>query len=208
MKLRASISTPAPPGKQCNGGGAWWKGRARRGARFIVGLLCPVIVAVAGCSRASGPDVVLIIIDTLRADHLGTYGYYCDTSPSIDAFAKESIVFENAVVQSPWTLPSHMSMLTSLYPSSHGVIKEDRSLADEHITLAELMREGGYRTAAFTDGWLLRPRYGFDQGFDTYKSERVGIKKILPQAKQWLKNNKMNKFFLFISKLNLYKISL
>ena len=68
--------------------------------------------------------IILISLDTLRADHLGTYGYHRNTSPYIDAFAKESVVFENAVVQSPWTLPSHMSIMTSLYPSSHGVLEK------------------------------------------------------------------------------------
>ena len=65
--------------------------------------------------------VILISLDTLRADHLGVYGYHRNTSPAIDALAEESVVFENAVVQSPWTLPSHMSIMTSLYPSFHGL---------------------------------------------------------------------------------------
>jgi len=66
--------------------------------------------------------IILISLDTLRADHLGIYDYHRNTSPFIDAFAKENIVFENAIVQSHWTLPSHMSIMTSLYPSSHGVL--------------------------------------------------------------------------------------
>jgi arylsulfatase A-like enzyme len=141
----------------------------------------------------------LISLDTLRADHIGVYGYHRNTSPSIDAFAKESIVFGNAVVQSQWTLPSHMSIMTSLYPSSHGVTKPKDHLADEHVTLAELLREGGYQTAAFVDGGYMRGSFGFNQGFDIYDdSQGGGIKLILPKVKKWLDENKKNPFFLFI----------
>ena len=69
-------------------------------------------------------NVILISIDTLRSDHLGVYGYERNTSPNIDEFAKNAIVFENAYAQAPWTLPSHMSMLTGLYTSRHGVINK------------------------------------------------------------------------------------
>lgn len=143
-------------------------------------------------------NIILISLDTLRADHLGIYGYHRNTSPSIDAFAKESIVFQNAVVQSPWTLPSHMSIMTSLYPSFHRVSGKITYLADEHVTLAELLREGGYRTAAFTDGGWMRPVFGFNQGFEIYNSRKVGIVRILPKVKKWLDKNKSNPFFLFI----------
>jgi len=144
--------------------------------------------------------IILISLDTLRADHLGIYGYHRDTSPSIDAFAKESIVFEHAVVQSPWTLPSHMSIMTSLYPSFHGVTTLKKRLANEHVTLAELLQKGEYRTAAFTDGAYMRAEFGFDQGFDIYDGKRwlIGIAEILPKVKKWLNKNKSKPFFLFI----------
>jgi arylsulfatase A-like enzyme len=143
--------------------------------------------------------IILISLDTLRADHLGTYGYGRNTSPHIDAFAKESVVFETAVVQSPWTLPSHMSIMTSLYPSSHGVVVRNNRLAEEHVTLAELLREKGYRTAAFADGAFMKGDYGFKQGFDIYDGDNwIGIARILPKAKKWLEENKADPFFLFI----------
>ena len=109
--------------------------------------------------------IILISLDTLRADHLSCYGYHRNTSPNIDAFAQDSILFENALVQSPWTLPSHMSIMTSLYPSLHGVRKYNHHLADEHVTIAEIVKEGGYQTAAFTDGGFVSVEFGFGQGF-------------------------------------------
>jgi hypothetical protein len=92
-----------------------------------------------------------------------------------------------------------MSIMTSLYPSSHGVLKKNNRLADEHLTLAELLREGGYKTAAFADGAFMKGDYGFKQGFDLYDGDKwIGIKHILPKAKKWLEGNKANPFFLFI----------
>ena len=150
-------------------------------------------------TQAKAPHgIILISLDTLRADHLSIYGYHRNTSPSIDAFARESIVFDQTVVQAPKTLASHMSMMTSLYPSFHGVWEKSAPLADDHITLAELLQKEGYRTAAFTDGGWMRPEFGFNQGFETYISARIGIANILPRVKRWLDKNKSNPFFLFI----------
>jgi arylsulfatase A-like enzyme len=142
--------------------------------------------------------IILISLDTLRADHLGCYGYHRNTSPSIDDFAKESIVFENAAVQSPWTLPSHMSIMTSLYPSFHGVLKKSSRLGDNHVTLAELLRREGYQTAAFTDGGNVGSIFGFSRGFDLYEENWVGIAETIPKVKKWLDGNGSKPFFLFI----------
>ena len=166
-------------------------------AFLIVALsVCPRQVIATQTEVPQG--IILISLDTLRADHLGTYGYHRNTSPYIDAFAKENIVFNRTVAHAPYTLPSHMSIMTSLYPSFHGVWKHNHRLAEEHVTLAELLKEAGYRTAAFVDGVFLRKVYGFDQGFDTYDDEKVGIARILPKAKKWLEEDRSNPFFLFI----------
>ena len=140
----------------------------------------------------------MISLDTLRADHLSIYGYHRNTSPFIDAFAKESVVFENAVAQAPWTLPSHMSIMTSLYPSFHGVVNTDVRLSDEHVTLAELLRAEGHQTAAFTGGGPMSEAFGFDQGFDIYDHKFTNIERILPKVKKWLDTNKSKPFFLFM----------
>ena len=172
--------------------------------KIVIFLLIILLLIAAGYGLASSINqppqgIILISLDTLRADHLGIYGYHRNTSPFIDAFAKESVVFENAVVQSQWTLPSHASIMTSLYPSSHGVTEIKDSLSEEHVTLAELLRREGYATGAFTDGAFLRKRFGLNQGFDLYDGERrVGIKEILPKVKKWLEEHKSTPFFLFI----------
>lgn len=118
------------------------------------------------------PNVVLVSIDTLRADHLGCYGYARNTSPHIDELASEGVLFENAFSTAPWTLPGHMSIFTALYPSFHklesgrpgGALRLDPS----EQTLAESLRDAGYRTAAFVTHPFLSARWGFDQGFDLY----------------------------------------
>ena len=92
---------------------------------FIISAMTFFLTIYSGhSSSAQGNlpyNIILISLDTLRADHLGIYGYHRNTSPFIDAFSKESILFEHAVAQASWTLPSHMSIMTSLYPSFHGV---------------------------------------------------------------------------------------
>lgn len=113
------------------------------------------------------PNLILISIDTLRADHLSCYGYNRDTSPNIDRFAKDGVLFTNTIAQSSWTLPSHMSLLTGLYLSSHSVTERDRKLSDEHLTLAEVLQNAGYDTVAFTDGGYVSHRFGY-QGFDDF----------------------------------------
>ena len=148
--------------------------------------------------------IILISLDTLRADHLGCYRYYRDTSPSIDAFAMESILFENAIVQAPNTLASHMSIMTSLYPSFHGVGRQSFPLDYEHKTIAELLNEEGYQTAGFTDGGYVSGVFGFHQGFETYNESGGGIENTLPQVKKWLDANKEKPFFLFIHSYDIH----
>ncbi len=123
-------------------------------------------------------NVILIGIDTLRADHLGCYGYKRPTSPAIDDFAKKSILFKNCYSQAPKTAPSFMSIMTARYPTYHGIL----SIADaenggkvyvlnENITtFAEILKKNDYRTAGFTDGAQLEPVFGFSRGFDYYST--------------------------------------
>jgi len=187
----------------------------KRVCTFLVTIAVISTSALLSFVHAKPPHgIILISLDTLRADHLSCYGYHRITSPFIDGFAKEAIVFEQAVVQSQWTLPSHMSIMTSLYPTSHGVTQTKDRLADAQVTLAELLRKGGFKTAAFVDGGFMNSSFGFNHGFEIYDEDqwgsskgiitkvkgsgRGGIKRILPKVKRWLNTNKTAPFFLFI----------
>lgn len=119
-------------------------------------------LAVAGASEA-GPNVILLSLDTLRADHLSGYGYRRPTSPHLDALARRGYRFETAISQAPWTRPSHRSMLTGLYPSSHGDLRPPR--------LAAVFWRRGFRTFGVTGGGQLDPKFGFAEGFEAYQGQ-------------------------------------
>ncbi|MGB5400530.1 MAG: sulfatase-like hydrolase/transferase, partial [Thermoanaerobaculia bacterium] len=116
---------------------------------------------------------ILISIDTLRADHLSCYGYTRVTSPFIDTLAARGVLFENAFVQLPGTLPSHMSIFTGLYPAEHGVYPPDGVLSPEIPTLPEIFQANGFRTGGFTEGGYVDGDYGFARGFEVF-SDRAG----------------------------------
>ncbi len=127
----------------------------------------PELLRPAPAEESRPPNVVLVSIDTLRADRLGLYGYERPTSPRLDALSRRAVVFDDAVAPAPWTLPSHVSMLTGMTALAHGV--NTRTPAGSALVfLAELLRSRGYTTAAWTGGSWLAPRYGFVQGFDRY----------------------------------------
>jgi arylsulfatase len=128
----------------------------------------------AGCSRDGGPPppfdrFVLVTIDTLRADHLGTYGYPFETSPFLDALAERSVVFERAYAASATTAPSHATMFTSLYPIQHRVLKNGLELGDAYLTLAELLAEAGFATGGFASTRSHFGVGGLAQGFETFE---------------------------------------
>src|SRR5437867_320578 len=122
-------------------------------------------------------NVVLVTIDTLRADRLGCYGYPKNLTPNLDRIAGNGVLFENAVAQAPSTPPSHASMFTGLYPTVHGVRNAGGfSLDKSHLTLAEILREKGWQTAAFVGASVLDRIYGLNQGFDVY-DDRMPVTK-------------------------------
>jgi arylsulfatase A-like enzyme len=147
-----------------------------------------------------GANVILLSIDTLRADHLGCYGYREDTSPHIDAFAREGVRFARTYAASNTTLPSHASMMTSLYPGTHKAeVMRFAPVPEEVTTLAEVLHAAGYRTAAVVDDGELDPIWGLNQGFETYAVAPVeGFRTILPLALERLEALKKEKFFLFL----------
>lgn len=155
----------------------------------------------ASAGRALCPDcnVVLISVDTVRADHVGAYGYPVDTTPNIDKLAMRSVVFERAISQAPWTLPAHGAMFSGLYPQRLGVVGYPavRKLPDVHQTLPERLRLAGYATGGFTGGGFVAAHYGFSRGFDTYTTNGRRFEHNVRQALDWLDTNKNRRFFLF-----------
>ena len=116
---------------------------------------------------------MLISIDTMRADHLGCYGYDKPTSPTIDRLASEGVRFARARAQAPWTLISHMSMLTSRLPSSNGVESLNQVLSEKIPTLAEVLQRHGYQTSALVNNGQMRAHWGFARGFDHWQEFQV-----------------------------------
>ncbi|MEQ8766461.1 MAG: sulfatase [Planctomycetota bacterium] len=175
-------------------------------------LLSIVSSLLLGCSEERRPNILLISLDTLRADRLGTYGYDRDTSPQLDRFAAAGVVFEDVTSVSPWTLPSHASLLTSLYPSRHGVVSDAHKLPDARQTLTEVLGSAGYATHAIVNAHYLSERYGLLQGFegsqvvsewDDPKSKKPKLAKkatqITSDALDWLERRDAERpFFLFL----------
>ena len=125
-------------------------------------------------------NIVLITIDCLRADHLSCYGYERKTSPNIDNIAAQGIIFKNATSPSSWTVPSMVSLFTSLYPSNHGIVRglgwggkrevqKQDAISDKLTTLPEILKEKGYTTFGVASNIHLGERLGFARGFDYFK---------------------------------------
>jgi arylsulfatase A-like enzyme len=134
-----------------------------------------LLVAVAGCVPAgerSGarPNILVVLVDTLRADRLGAYGSTRGLTPFLDGLAARGCVFERAYAPSPWTNPSVASLFTSRFQSQHGIITFASALAPGERTLAAALREAGYVTGGFVANGLLNPGLGFGRGFDAYQA--------------------------------------
>lgn len=155
------------------------------------------------------PNIVLISLGSLRADHLRCFGYSRKTSPTIDALAREGTLFQSAFAQSPDPVPSHMSLLTSLHPYSHQVWGNLDVLDSEGVvTLPEILARQGYSNMAFVEGKELSPHHGFDRGFHQYHLEPAssarsgaGEEMAFAMAREWIRKNSFKKFFLFLHTL-------
>ena len=165
------------------------------------------------------PNVILIVIDTLRADHLSAYGYERKTSPNIDRLAAQGVLYEQSISASSWTLPAHASLFTGLYPRDHQTTSESWELDDSYDTLAELLRGSGYHTGGFSNNVWTDSHSNLTQGFDTFlqlwrdqKTRKDGISADDPatdmQARRtndeifaWLDGlaDKKRPFFVFIN---------
>lgn len=154
---------------------------------------------------AATPNIILISLDTLRADHLSCYGYHRPT-PNLESFARDSILFENAFSQAPWTTASHMSLFSSLYPTVHRISHE--AMSDVRITLTHHLKERGYQTAAFVEATALDRRFGFGEGFDVYrgKSDDPSARANNERARDWLRaRDRQAPFFLFLHYYDIHR---
>jgi len=143
--------------------------RAASGA--AAALLLTTTLAPAACARrdAKRPNVLLVTLDTLRADRIGTYGHAAARTPALDRLAREGIRFDDATSQSPLTGPAHTALLTGVYPTRLGIrINAAAALPEPAVTLAESLKAAGYRTGAFIGAFVLDRQYGFAQGFDVF----------------------------------------
>jgi arylsulfatase A-like enzyme len=171
-------------------------------------------------------NIIILLVDSLRPDHLSAYGYPLPTSPEIDRLAREGVLFRNCYAASNWTVPTHSSIFTGLYPSSHGNYSMYSSLDPTIPTLAQLLAGSGYRTASFFDNKLLGSRYGLARGFQTalgvdnehktsltilrlwqrLRQDRSMSKTILQVAGQWIEYKPPSRqpFFLFVNFLDVH----
>ena len=197
--------------------------------RGAVSWLAPALTAVAFgiylqvmAPAQTNPrtPVILISIDTLRADHLGAYGYRRIQTPNIDAFGRQGTVFEAIDSQVPLTLPSHTSLFTSTYPFRNGVEENDQFVPAGALTLASVLRSNGYKTAAFVGSVLMDRSRGLDQGFDFYDSPFHGVSEepanpftggvrrdgalVIRAARQWMGEQGGQPVFVFLHLFDLH----
>ena len=199
----------------------------RLGGHRLVLLAVLVLIAVVVLARApertvrrapDGPwssdptvprDVVLIVIDTLRADHLKMYGYARDTAPHLAAFAREAVNYRHAIAPGTWTVPSHATMFTGLWPSVHGAERTEgdrvtaRPMRAEVRTLAEVLGESGFHPAAFVGNWtFVTPSLGFGRGFREFFDGAVSHPPALASAfAEWLPPRD-DRLFVFVNFLD------
>jgi arylsulfatase A-like enzyme len=177
---------------------------------IILSVIAAVLVGFLDKKAAPFSNVLLISIDTCRADFLSCYGFPLDTTPNIDDLAAEGILFERAVSPIPFTLPAHCSMLAGTIPPYHGVLDNGLfALSENQVTLAEILQEHEFSTGAFTSSFIINSDFGLDQGFNTYDDEfgeernTMGIlerqgDETTQLAMDWLQEHRDEKQFLFV----------
>lgn len=182
-------------------------------ARVIrFGRWLAILLITASCRRVSPPNVLLITLDTTRADRLGCYGYPRAMTLALDRIAEQGIVFDQAFAAAPLTTPSHATMLTGLYPPEHGIrINGEGALPSSIPTLAEYFAERGYRTGAFIGAFVLDRQFGLARGFEVYDDDmRGGVysdtalyrfrrgQDVTDSALQWLRQHAFERFFCWV----------
>jgi arylsulfatase A-like enzyme len=189
------------------------QGRGSGGGRPARGLALPGLLALgtitlvtlnAGPYLAPRPNVVLIVVDTLRADHLGIYGYQRDTSPNLDALARESFLYRNAVSTAPWTSPAVGSLLTGRYPPQIGITGRPIVLDEAVRRLPEVLQARGYETAGIVSHLYVGRKYNYQQGFGFWDESQakghthVSSHEVTNRAIEFLRRSGERRFFLFL----------
>lgn len=185
----------------------------------VGGALCVIILAgwAVGSLTApalppasSGPNILFISIDSLRADHLSSYGYHRATSPNLDRLASEGVLFEQTVSSTSWTLPSHMSMFTGLDALHHGVTSDYTRLGRDVPTLAQILRANGYATFGFTVSRYVGARWGFSRGFQFYDDNSSGgnaedlVYRVRRELDDWDTTGRERPFFVFLHLMDVH----
>ena len=179
-----------------------------------------------GCGRESRPHILLVTLDTTRADHLGCYGYPRSTSPNLDRLASESVLYTRAIAPSSWTLPSHAALFTGKFTASHGAqyhpegplrlseaietpeswkVFRARGLARDEVTIGRLLQEAGYATGAVLAGPWLKKVFGLHKGFSYYDDSSISsvsgrpASSVTASALDWMDNNRGRRLFLFLN---------
>ena len=176
----------------------------RAARRTAVALLLAALMAAVACAPPRPNGVVLIVVDTLRADHLGLYGYARDTSPGIDRWAERAAVFEQALATAPWTLPTFGSIFTGHLPTTHLAGRKPGGAGRSGLnaalpTLTEQLHEAGFATGALVANPFLRERFGFARGFESYDYRRGRrADETVDLGLAWLDEHSQEPFFLFL----------
>jgi arylsulfatase A-like enzyme len=146
-------------------------GRPER--RRLLACMCLLALALAGCTPRTAETVVVVVVDTLRQDGLGVYGYERPTSPHLDRFAEEALIYANAYSQAPWTTPSVSCLLTGRYPSELGISRTPHGLGESPRLLSEILRDEGWWTGAVVSHYFLSRQWKLDQGFSEFDESNV-----------------------------------
>ena len=183
---------------------------------FPLALACLAPVLLAGCGSGGRPNVLLVVIDTGRADRFTFNGYARQTSPEIAILASEGAVYEQALTPAPWTLPAHASLFSGRFPSSHGADSGHLMLDGRYRTLAEAFKDAGYRTVAYAANPWVGRQYGLDRGFNGYEElwkgtpageADAGAARVNARVERWLEWRRNTPaareqpFFMFINYL-------
>jgi len=178
-----------------------------------VGALGTLLAGASGCGNTTRrPNIVLIVLDTVRADHVSHWGYHRRTTPNLDKFSLDATAYRRAYSTSPWTLPAHATLFTGLYSFQHGVeailerdaegkeMVREPPLPDSAITVAEILKAEGYATAAFTANTAYMSAWtNLGQGFDVYDVQRRPGVEMTEPISSWLRTQHAKPFFLFVN---------